>query len=328
MTINAECSPDMTYFPFDKQNCELTVRTASHNVDKVMLHVLSSTWDMSGYQESNSWEVNQTTLAVTTVNNKSELVMGIAIKRKPLYFSLFIVLPTLLLSLLSGFVFLLPSGSGERVGFGVTCFLSFIVLLQMIMSMLPQVSSPMSLLCYYVIVMLAFSAILNVVNIILMRLHLNPTEGNVPRFLVYFFECLVCKICRRCKKGTSTMVDAETKVDKKIEKTKGVTGDTVGRIKFRGMDPNAVKYGSQSNGSPQNNDTNEQSGDATDKTNHTDTNSQKVSSEDDTDDFETDIDWPMVGIIFDWFFLLVFCGVQALFTIIMLVPLAAQFSDS
>lgn len=208
----------MTYFPFDLQTCVVSIKPALHAYTELKIETLIDTWDTSSLEDSGTWAVNSTSVYVSITDSKYQAYFTINIKRKPLFLSLVIVFPTLLLSLLSGFVFLLPSGSGERVGFGVTCFLAFVVLLQTIMSMLPEVSSPMSLLCYYVIVMLAFSVVLNVINIFLMRLHLNPTKSDVPRWLAYFIETITCKIWRRCCR-------------------KGLKGDKIMRTRFPRIHP-------------------------------------------------------------------------------------------
>lgn len=321
MIINAECAPDMTYFPFDKQYCELIVRPTLHNQDKMQLQALSYTWDTSRLEESGSWEITWTSINVHLVNDKYEIVMGITIKRKPLFFSMVIVLPTLLLSLLSGFVFLLPSASGERVGFGVTCFLSFIVLLQSIMNMLPEVSSPMSLLCYYVIVMLLFSGVLNIVNILLMRLHLNPTKGKVPTYLVYFFELITCKIWNRWCKCRNQKVNATSETRGHFKST----GDKIVKTKFRRTNPNAAKY-DESQKDKKLGTVAKHINTVASNANDNDSKPEDSQSSSEQSGVHSDIDWPTAGKLFDWFFLFVFCGVQVVFTVFFLVPLAEQYT--
>lgn len=202
MIINAACSPDMTYYPFDKQTCALTVTPWNHDSSSVELVALTNEWNTNKLEKSSTWDLGETSseIYINSNNSRYHIDFKITIKRKPFFLALVIVLPVLLLSLLSGFLFLLPPGSGERVGFGITCFLSFIVLLQTIMSFMPEISSPMSILCFYVIIMLCFSVLLSVANVFLLRMYMDQSKDDVPWFFSIAIEVITCKIWRRCPK--------------------------------------------------------------------------------------------------------------------------------
>ncbi|XP_045156998.2 acetylcholine receptor subunit beta-type unc-29-like [Mercenaria mercenaria] len=203
MIINAACTPDMTYYPFDKQICTLTVTPWNRNVTELTLSPLTNELNTVNLEKSGQWDVSETSTEAyigTSNTTRYNIDFKITIKRKPLFLALVIVLPVLLLSLLTGFLFLLPPGSGSRVGFGITCFLSFVVLLQTLMSFMPEVSSPMSILCFYVIVMLSFSVLLSIANVFLLRMYLNPSKEEVPRIFLTVIEVITCKIWRRCPK--------------------------------------------------------------------------------------------------------------------------------
>jgi hypothetical protein len=202
MIINAACTPDMTYYPFDKQSCTLTITPWNRGIDELRLEPLTNEWNTANMEKSSTWGVDSTSTETYIGPNNTRFYVDfkITIKRKPLFLALVIVLPVLLLSLLTGFLFLLPAASGSRVGFGITCFLSFVVLLQTLMSFMPEVSSPMSILCFYVIVMLSFSVFLSIINVFLLRLHLNPSKEEVPQYFHIILEVITCKVWRRCPK--------------------------------------------------------------------------------------------------------------------------------
>lgn len=202
MIINAACTPDMTYYPFDKQSCTLTVTPWNRGITDLRLEPLTNEWNTANMEKSATWGVDTTSTEAYIGRNNTRYFVDfkITIKRKPLFLALVIVLPVLLLSFLTGFLFLLPAASGARVGFGITCFLSFIVLLQTIMSFMPEVSSPMSILCVYVILMLSFSVLLSIANVFLLRLHLNPSKDEVPPYFHIILEVITCKVWRRCPK--------------------------------------------------------------------------------------------------------------------------------
>ena len=203
--IEAACAPNVRYFPFDQQECSLTFLPWGQNKTKIKLSVLSDEWDVTDYSENGVWKIDKTASAASEVGEFYNAVFTITINRVPTYFLINIVFPILCLSLLSGMIFLLPAASGERIGFGITCFLSFVVLLQTLMQFLPRTSSPMSLLCYYVIIMMVLSATLSIVTIILLRLYHKPKNAAMPNWLKRIVELINCTICKRncCGKRNS-----------------------------------------------------------------------------------------------------------------------------
>jgi hypothetical protein len=53
-------------------------------------------------------------------HSQSVFKVTLQVKRQPLYYTVMVVIPTLLFAVLNPLVFLLPVESGERVGFSVT----------------------------------------------------------------------------------------------------------------------------------------------------------------------------------------------------------------
>ena len=190
--ISGSCTPDITYYPFDKQTCSFIYTAWGFTAQELVLETNTYEWDTSSYQESGEWELDTTKTTTYIDNNQSYMRLTISIVRKPLYFAFNIVIPVLVLCLLNGTVFLLPAESGERVGFSVTCFLSFVVLLNMIMDILPRSSNPISFLCYYLVVMMCISGAMTLVTILLMRVYHKPEKTKVPKWMqrsVTFINC-------------------------------------------------------------------------------------------------------------------------------------------
>ncbi|KAH3828982.1 hypothetical protein DPMN_130970 [Dreissena polymorpha] len=215
MIAKAACEPDMTYFPFDQQNCELSFTTWFQNRSILTLTLGSSEWNLDNYDVNGVWEIEETTAEISEVGGYDYAKFTIKFNRNPMYFVINLVFPVLLLSLLSGFVFILPAASGERVGFGITCFLSFMVLLQTIMIYKPQTSSPMYLFCYYVILMLLFSGFLSIVTILLLKVS-NDSGIDVPKWLVHFVEIIKCIKIRkliRARKNKRAITPASDEID-------------------------------------------------------------------------------------------------------------------
>ena len=339
----AACTPDVSYFPFDQQECDFILTTWSRNKSELVFSLMSNEWGMSNFDPSNVWEVIQTRSELVTVSDRNAAKFSVIIKRYSLYFALNIVLPILLLALLSGFLFLLPVDSGERVGFAITCFLSFAVLLQTIMGFLPQTSAPMSLLCYYVIVMVLFSGLLSIINILILKVYLKPEGTKVPRILVHFIELIQCtkfKRCyRRCRKNKiaskdeqemalEEVEDSEIRSDSDEKLSKHMAGKTV-EIEHETVSEGSDKeqqdmtIGEKEDPVIRHKAVEKLSKKmkATPSDKHV-KESEVEMSEDDDDDV---VDWYSVGKLFDFFFLLAFFGVQGAFSVFFLIPLGTRY---
>ena len=182
--LKASCTPDVTYYPFDRQTCFFTYTAWGFTTSEIDLAIGTSEWDTSKYESNGVWDVVSTSSETYQSGGSTYAKFSIIIERQPLYFTFNIALPILLLGLLNGFVFLLPAESGERVGFCVTCFLSFVILLQTTMAYLPEIASPMSLLCFYVIVMMVFSMFINILTILMLRVYHKPAKDKVSRYVL------------------------------------------------------------------------------------------------------------------------------------------------
>ncbi|XP_060575111.1 neuronal acetylcholine receptor subunit alpha-2-like [Ruditapes philippinarum] len=194
--LRGSCTPDVTYYPFDRQVCDFTYTAWGYMSEEIRLQIMTTEWDMSDYEKNGVWKVISTNSEIYQYGGSDYVKFEITIQRQPLYFTFNIGLPILLL--LNGFVFLLPAESGERIGFCITCFLSFVVLMQTTMQFLPQIASPMSLLCVYVFLMMCFSVFINIVTVLMLRIYHKPEKEKVPKWMQRFTQIIRCQICR-CK---------------------------------------------------------------------------------------------------------------------------------
>lgn len=206
LLLRGSCTPDVTYYPFDRQVCGFTYTAWGYYSEEITLLLMSNEWDTSGFEKNGVWQLITTSSETYVSGGSAYAQFKITIQREPLYFTFNIAMPILLLGLLNGFVFLLPAESGERVGFCITCFLSFVVLMQTTMQFLPQIASPMSLLCVYVFLMMCFSVFINIATVFLLRVHHKPEKDKVPQWLQKVVRVISCKVCR-CKKDQDKPVE-------------------------------------------------------------------------------------------------------------------------
>ena len=71
---------------------------------------------------------------------------AIKLKRKPLFYVMTLLVPCLMLSLLTGVVFMVPPEAGEKISLSISVLLSFTVFLMILADNMPQTSDKMPIL--------------------------------------------------------------------------------------------------------------------------------------------------------------------------------------
>ena len=196
--FESACDVDVRYFPFDTTTCDLKFVIWSNTVDLVKITSGSSGLNMDFYQESSQWSVQSTSAVGYETATSSGVTFSMKMKRKPLFYLLNILIPVIMLAVLNVFVFVLPASSGEKSGFSVTAFLSFVVFLTIISAELPQNSRKLSLFDGYLFLMTLLSTFIVVVTLIQLRLFNRDENQPIPNALHSMVGCvrrIRCKIC-------------------------------------------------------------------------------------------------------------------------------------
>ncbi|KAL3870000.1 hypothetical protein ACJMK2_042617 [Sinanodonta woodiana] len=201
VVVRASCSPDVTYFPFDRQICSFTYTPWNYLASEVTLGFNVFPWDISSYAENGAWALIETKTESYIKNSRSYNKYTITIERRYMFYAFNIIIPTLLLSAVTGFVFILPAEAGGRVGFSITCFLTFAVLLQTFMGFIPESSFPLSLMIVYLALMMICGAVINIIVILILRLYYKQEGIQVPRWLIFFIRLVNCSVCKKCCKA-------------------------------------------------------------------------------------------------------------------------------
>ena len=55
--LRASCSPDVTFYPFDRQVCDFTYTAWGHTSQEIELVVNPNPWDTSGAEKNGVWEI-------------------------------------------------------------------------------------------------------------------------------------------------------------------------------------------------------------------------------------------------------------------------------
>ena len=117
--FTTRCAMDITFYPFDKQFCQLRLELwASSTRDAILTLSELRPVIRDNLVENSEWELvdvipeqKNETLSDETVN--SIVMLSYTLRRRPMFVTLTVVLPTVLLALLSTLVFALPAESGQ-----------------------------------------------------------------------------------------------------------------------------------------------------------------------------------------------------------------------
>lgn len=99
----------------------------------------------------------------------ADITFYITLRRKTLFYTVNLILPTVLISFLCVLVFYLPAEAGEKVTLGISILLSLVVFLLLVSKILPPTSLVLPLIAKY----LLFTFIMNTVSILVTVIIIN-----------------------------------------------------------------------------------------------------------------------------------------------------------
>ncbi|XP_046279270.1 neuronal acetylcholine receptor subunit alpha-2-like isoform X3 [Marmota monax] len=128
----SSCSIDVTFFPFNQQNCKIKSGSWTYDKAKIYLEPMEQTVDLKDYWESGEWAIIN---ATGTYNSKKydccaeiypDITYAFVIHRLPLFYTINLIIPCLLISCLTMLVlvFHLPSDCGEKITLCISVLLS------------------------------------------------------------------------------------------------------------------------------------------------------------------------------------------------------------
>ncbi|XP_076355312.1 acetylcholine receptor subunit beta-like 1 [Tachypleus tridentatus] len=210
----SSCTIDVTYFPFDQQKCVMKFGSWTFNGDQVSLKLYDdNNWvDLSDYWKSGTWDIVEVPAFLNVYNNSKEgkptetdISFYITIRRKTLFYTVNLILPTVLISFLCILVFYLPAEAGEKVTLGISILLSLVVFLLLVSKILPPTSLVLPLIAKY----LLFTFLMNTGSILVTVIIINwnfrgPRTHRMPNwiriaFLKYFPILLFMKRPRKTR---------------------------------------------------------------------------------------------------------------------------------
>ncbi|CAJ0936104.1 unnamed protein product, partial [Mesorhabditis belari] len=194
----SSCIIDVEFFPFDEQTCNMIFGSWTYNNQEIVLDISSfPAIDLSVYQTSSIWDLVE--CPATLVKERSRVEFQIKIRRKALFYTVVLIIPTVIMAFLSVSVFFLPTASTERMTLTISILLSIVVFLLLLAKILPPTSSTIPLMAKYLLLTFVLNVITILVTVVIINVYFRgPKTHRMPRWIRHvFLEFMPKFICMK-----------------------------------------------------------------------------------------------------------------------------------
>uniref|UniRef100_A0A8C9VUF9 5-hydroxytryptamine receptor 3A n=1 Tax=Scleropages formosus TaxID=113540 RepID=A0A8C9VUF9_SCLFO len=188
--VMTACSLNIYNFPFDVQNCSLTFQSWLHTIKDINISLLRTPEevkvDKSVFMNQGEWELlhilsKYNTFSIDEEDYYAEIKFNVVIRRRPLFYTVSLLLPSIFLMVMDIVGFYLPPDSGERVSFKITLLLGYSVFLIIVSDTLPATAIGTPLIGVYFVVCMALLVISLTETVLIVRLvHKQDLQPHVP----------------------------------------------------------------------------------------------------------------------------------------------------
>nr|XP_057919699.1 neuronal acetylcholine receptor subunit alpha-9-II isoform X2 [Doryrhamphus excisus] len=184
----SSCVVDVSYFPFDSQQCNLTFGSWTYNGNQVDIFMGMDSGDLSDFVENVEWECHGMPATKNVImygccsDPYPDITYTVLLQRRSSFYIFNLLLPCFLISFLAPLGFYLPADSGEKVSLGVTVLLALTVFQLMVAESMPPSESVPLIGKYYIATMTMVTASTSL-TIFIMNIHFCGAEAKpVPHW--------------------------------------------------------------------------------------------------------------------------------------------------
>ncbi|XP_038148548.1 neuronal acetylcholine receptor subunit non-alpha-2-like [Cyprinodon tularosa] len=183
-SYKSACTMDVTFFPFDRQNCSMKFGSWTYDGNMVDLVLMENHVDRKDFFDNGEWEILSATGAK---GNRRDgmysypfITYSFILKRLPLFYTLFLIIPCLGLSFLTVLVFYLPSDEGEKLSLSTSVLVSLTVFLLVIEEIIPSSSKVIPLIGEYLLFIMIFVTLSIIVTVFVINVHHRSSATYHP----------------------------------------------------------------------------------------------------------------------------------------------------
>ncbi|XP_007890205.1 neuronal acetylcholine receptor subunit beta-3a isoform X2 [Callorhinchus milii] len=201
-SYKSSCTIDVTFFPFDRQNCSMKFGSWTYDGSLVDLILVDENVDRKDFFDNGEWEILNATGMKGTRSDDCYVYPFITyyfvLRRLPLFYTLFLIVPCLGLSFLTVLVFYSPSDEGEKLSLSTSVLVSLTVFLLLIEEIIPSSSKVIPLIGEYLLFIMIFVTLSIIVTVFVINVHhrtsatYHPMAPWVKRLFLQRLPKLLC----------------------------------------------------------------------------------------------------------------------------------------
>jgi hypothetical protein len=144
------------------------------------------------FVENSEWKLEGISQRNETINGQLTAVFTLTLKRNHAFVVFYVTVPVILLSLLNALTFALPVSAGEKSGFAITVFLSFLIYVIVTFQKMPDSSDTISLFAVYLLIMTGLSNLTVIISVLEIRMiELKTKHKPLPKCTISFTKWIL-----------------------------------------------------------------------------------------------------------------------------------------
>lgn len=220
----SSCDIDVEHFPFDEQNCSLKFGSWTHDSSRLDLYPFQEKLGLY-YWNNAEWEIVEMPIRRHKIQYPCcdyqyvDITFYFVLHRKSLFYIVTFVVPCVLITILTIFVFYLPSNCGEKVTLCISILLALIVFLLLIADMIPPTSKAVPLIGVYLLFSMGMVTVSILLTVIVIHVfHRTPLTHTLrPWVRTVFIEILPPYILMKrpadCEKDFPVYCEPQIRID-------------------------------------------------------------------------------------------------------------------
>ncbi|XP_062409108.1 neuronal acetylcholine receptor subunit alpha-10a [Sardina pilchardus] len=221
----SSCKVDVSFFPFDAQQCRLTYGSWTYNGNHLDLLNAMETADLADLVDNVEWEVlgmpakKSVVLYGCCADPYPDVTYTLKLKRRASFYVFNLLIPCVMISFLAPLGFYLPADSGEKVSLGVTVMLALTVFQLLVAEIMPPSENVPLIGKYYIATMTMITASTALTIFIMNIHHCGPEAKPVPRWAKKFILQYLARICFVFEVGENCMMPQSEILEPPLDKS-------------------------------------------------------------------------------------------------------------
>uniref|UniRef100_A0A665VR04 Neuronal acetylcholine receptor subunit alpha-10-like n=1 Tax=Echeneis naucrates TaxID=173247 RepID=A0A665VR04_ECHNA len=207
----SSCKVDVSYFPFDAQQCRFTYGSWTYNGNQLDILNAMESADLADLVENVEWEVlgmpakRNIILYGCCADPYPDVTYTLKLKRRASFYVFNLLIPCVMISFLAPLGFYLPADSGEKVSLGVTVMLALTVFQLLVAEIMPPSENVPLIGKYYIATMTMITASTALTIFIMNIHHCGPDAKPVPKWAKIVILQYMARMCFVYEVGENCM---------------------------------------------------------------------------------------------------------------------------